>query len=55
MKISWKYFRQTNSHICTKCGSFLWEDRLFCETCGGMGTMRKTTKKDYKKEMKNRR
>ncbi len=48
MKLEWKYFKQTNSHICTKCGSFLWEMREICEKCGGTNTLRKTTKKDYK-------
>ena len=41
--------------MCDKCGSFLWEHRKICERCGAEGVMRRTTKKDYKEEMKKRR
>ncbi len=55
MKITWYYWSQSYPFVCTKCGSFLWEKRKICENCGGWDTMRKTTKKDYKAEMKKRK
>ena len=37
------------------CGSFMWELRTVCENCGAKNTSRRTTKKDYKAEMKKRK
>lgn len=55
MILKWKYFKQTNSHICTECGSYLWEYRRICERCGLQKTMRPITKKDYKKYKANKK
>ena len=55
MKIKWYYWSTANPYVCTKCGSFLWEMRTICENCGGFKTLRRTTKKDYKAEMKKRK
>jgi len=54
MKIKWCYWSSSFPFVCTNCGSFLWEMRTICENCGGFKTMRRTTKKDYKAEMKKR-
>ena len=55
MKINWYYWSIANPFICTECGSHMWEYRRICERCGLQKTMRRTTKKDYKAEMKKRK
>jgi len=55
MKINWGYFQTAFPAVCEKCGSFLWEMRKICEHCGSIDTLRRTTKKDYKEEMKKRK
>ena len=36
-------------YVCDKCGYFEWENRTNCEGCGRNNTLRKVTKKDWKK------
>lgn len=55
MKITWYYWSTAFPYICDKCGALLWEHRKICERCGSENTLRKTTKKDYKAEMKKRK
>ncbi len=55
MKINWGYFQTAFPVICDSCGKFTWEMRVICENCGSENTLRYTTKKDYKKEMKRRK
>ena len=55
MKLKWGYFQTAFPVKCEKCGKFTWEMRVICENCGGRNTLRKTTKKDYKTEMKRRK
>lgn len=49
-KIDWKTFKKSFPFICDRirCKAGHWEKRDICEECGEKGTIRETTKKDYK-------
>jgi len=55
MKINWGYFQTAFPFVCISCRKFHWEMRKICENCGFENTLRRTTKKDYKEEMKKRK
>ncbi|NVM34128.1 MAG: hypothetical protein HWN81_00945 [Candidatus Lokiarchaeota archaeon] len=42
-------FKKTYPYVCDKCGYFHYEQRTFCEGCGSKNTVRKISKKDWKK------
>jgi len=50
VKIDYKLWKRSFSHICTACGYLLHERREICENCGAKDTLRETTKKDYKEK-----
>ncbi|MFX1532517.1 MAG: zinc ribbon domain-containing protein [Promethearchaeota archaeon] len=40
---------KTYPYVCDKCGYFQWDRKSVCEGCGSTNTIRKTTKRDWKK------
>ncbi|MFX0000069.1 MAG: zinc ribbon domain-containing protein [Candidatus Hodarchaeota archaeon] len=47
--MEWDLFKRTYPYVCDSCGYFHWEKKLFCEGCGSKNTVRKITKKDWKR------
>lgn len=52
MNIDWKLFKRTYPYICDECGYLHWDYRTICEGCGSKNTLRKISKKDWKKVVK---
>ena len=40
---------KTEVHVCEKCGYFHWDFQTDCEGCGSKNTIRKVSKKDWKR------
>jgi len=51
-KFKWSRFKLSFPCICGSCNELLWEHRKICERCGCEGTIRTTTKKDFKAKYK---
>ncbi|MFX1379586.1 MAG: hypothetical protein ACFFA4_10895 [Promethearchaeota archaeon] len=49
MKLDWKLFKKTYPYICDKCGYLQWNKKSICEGCGSRNSLRKISKKDWKK------
>ncbi len=55
MKIKWVYYMKAFPYTCDKCLRTCYELREICEWCGEKNTLKKTTKKDFKRAMREKK
>ncbi|MHA1239772.1 MAG: hypothetical protein ACTSQU_03160 [Promethearchaeota archaeon] len=53
MAIKWKLFQKSFPHVCDKCGALANTERKYCENCGAQNSLKRVTKEDYAKYLKD--
>ena len=53
MAIKWKIFQKSFPLVCDKCGTLANMEREYCENCGAQNSLKRVTKEDYEKYLKD--